>query len=561
MKRLVLSLFLILALPTMATAKFQSPDILVDSTLDHDWSQLLVLKVRRLLKNFGYEDPFKSKVMGPIEVSDLVVSDYLSPKSKILINDIGEAIGLNLVQGTTKISIEGLSYDVQQFKMGLKATRKEKDGLVVASDFLASKVDVKAEKLVLSLEIPSKSGAGVPVVKIEIINPHIVISSKDFLGFYAAIKIKEDKENFAFQIMESSFRDLAGFLEENKENITLEFDDIIIPDLKVRIGNKTLDIPAEKVRKLVRDRESELKTLLFGQAAESLKKGGAESILKVAEKYKINKEYWINNSIISSQIKIDDITSTLDLNNVELNMPGDFCTNANFVQNQKSCVTRKKTKETITRLNTNLHQQSVTEMKDIMGTGDANIVASVSEDYVNKLLVATYDAGLWDSMLKESDVSLGPKKVFMRLDERGQTGTLFMDVIYHPSKFTGIVLGAKAINFPLVLKVSIRVEKHDGVAVLLIHLNDADLTEETLMRGRKDAGLTSTIQSVPRLKKQVLKTLRKKLTPMIGKDILDLRYPELKGLGLEKVDFISDGNGRMNALMKLSDLIYDEELN
>jgi hypothetical protein len=49
--------------------------------------------------------------------------------------------------------------------------------------------------------------------------------------------------------------------------------------------------------------------------------------------------------------------------------------------------------------------------------------------------------------------------------------------------------------------------------------------------------------------------------PLKGKDILDLRYPELKGLGLETVEFVSDGNGRMNALMKLSDLIHDEELN
>jgi hypothetical protein len=58
-----------------------------------------------------------------------------------------------------------------------------------------------------------------------------------------------------------------------------------------------------------------------------------------------------------------------------------------------------------------------------------------------------------------------------------------------------------------------------------------------------------------------VKTIRKKIAPMKGKDILDLRYPELKGLGLEKVEFVSDGNGRMNALMKLSDLIHDEELN
>lgn len=562
MKKFALALALTFALPAVSMAKFASPDILVDSTLDHDWSQLLVLKVRRLLKNFGYADPFKSKLEGPIEISDLVVSDYLSKDSKLLINDIGNAVGLSLVQGTTKVSIEGLAYDVEQFKMGLKATRKEVDGLVISSDFLASKVNVKADKLVLTLEIPGKAGnKGVPVVRIEIIKPNLVIEDKDFLGFFAAIKIQEDAENFSFKIMESSFKDLARYIEKNQDKISLDFDDIIIPDLAVRVGSKTLQIPAQKVENLIRTRVGQLKTLLFAQTAESLKKGGAETMLKLAEKYKINKEYWINNSIISSQIKIDDISSTLDLNNVEINLPGDFCTKDNFEKNQKACIHQKITKEKITRLNQDHHQQSISEMKEIMGTQDANIVASVSEDYVNKLLVATYDAGLWDSMLKESDIELGPKKVFMRLDERGKTGTLYMDLVYKPSKFQGFVIGARSINFPLVLKVSVRVEKHEGLPVIMIHLNDADTSDATLINGRPEVGLVSTIHKIPRLKKQVVKTIRNKVLPLKGKDILDLRYPELKGLGLETVEFVSDGNGRMNALMKLSDLIHDEELN
>ena len=42
------------------------------------------------------------------------------------------------------------------------------------------------------------------------------------------------------------------------------------------------------------------------------------------------------------------------------------------------------------------------------------------------------------------------------------------------------------------------------------------------------------------------------------KDLIELRYPELKGLGLDKVDFLSDGNGRMNAIMRLEDLLAED---
>jgi len=40
---------------------------------------------------------------------------------------------------------------------------------------------------------------------------------------------------------------------------------------------------------------------------------------------------------------------------------------------------------------------------------------------------------------------------------------------------------------------------------------------------------------------------------MQNQDILSLAYPEIQGLGLESVDFESDGNGRMNALLRLKD--------
>lgn len=560
-KNYLLALFLVLSLPTVGMARFAAPDIMVDSTLDHDWSQLLVLKVRRLMKNFGFEDPFKNKFDKPIEISELIISDYLSKESKLLINDIGETLGVNLVQGITKVSIEGLSYDIEKFKMGLKASRKEVDGLVISSDFFASRVDIRADKLVLSLEIPGKNAKQIPVVKIEILKPQLVVESKDFLSFFASIKIVENADTYSFKIQESSFKDLAKFIEKNKDKITLNFENIIIPELSVRVGTKVVNFSPEKIKSLIRLREGQLKTLLFAQTAESLKKGGAETMLKVVEKYKIPKEYWINNAILSSQIKIGDIGSSLNLNNLELKLPGDFCTKDNFETNKKECVLNKITKSHISRINSFLHKSSVAEMKDVMGDGDANIVASISEDYVNKLLVTTYDAGLWDETLKESDVNLGPKKVFMRLDEKGNAGTLFMDMIYKPNKVTRLAIGVKEINFPLVLKVSLRIEKHDNLPVLIIRLHDADLSDETLINGRADVGLVSSIQHVKRLKKTVIRTIRKKLEPMKDKDIIDLRYPELKGLGLEKVEFVSDGNGRMNALMKLSDLIHDEELN
>lgn len=183
------------------------------------------------------------------------------------------------------------------------------------------------------------------------------------------------------------------------------------------------------------------------------------------------------------------------------------------------------------------------------------LAASISEDYLNKLLVTTYDAGLWKSALDEAGVELGPNKVTMRMDRKGDSGTLIMDVIYKASRFEAFTLGAKEIRFPLVLNISVRIEKHNDEPVAIVRLNDVDLTDDTLINGKPEFNIVSSIGSIPRFKGKVVNTIKEKLSSLTNKDIVELRYPEFKDLGLEKVDFLSDGNGRMNAMLSLKDLM------
>jgi hypothetical protein len=169
--------------------------------------------------------------------------------------------------------------------------------------------------------------------------------------------------------------------------------------------------------------------------------------------------------------------------------------------------------------------------------------------------VTTYDAGYWSEFLKEMKLELGPKKAFVVLGEEGETATLYMDLVYTPTKFQGILLGRKRIRFPLVMQVSIRIENVNNVPVLIIKLHDIDLTKKTLLSGLELEGLESSIKDIPRFKKIVLKTIQKEAKKAIGTDVITLPYRELQGLGLETVTFRSDGEGRMAAFMRLEDII------
>ena len=535
---------------------FNSPDILVDSKLDYDWSVVLVKKIRTLLKNYKMTDPFVGKFPQAIMLNESEVGSMLPSESKALIRDFGNAVGLSILNGQTKVFMHGFSYDVKGFKTDLKASQMKSDGLELGTDFSASEVNLSAEKVSLSLVIPGKISS--PVFEVEIVKPVIRVNEDKIINFYTNLKIQDNKEHYKIQILKANFDQMAKGLVQRPQNVVLDFEKINIPKVSLKIGTKTVNFDNAKIERLVRSQQNAIKGILLAQVATMLKSNTAEAAYKVLEQYKLQKEWWFNSPTIKSVISIGAVASSTE-DNIEINMPGDFCTNEKFDSLQKQCLNsnNKVTKTANTRLTKNLHSESVHVMKDLMEHGDANIVASISEDYLNKLLVTTYDAGLWKQTLDEAGVTLGPNKVIMRLDKRGDSGTLIMDVIYKPSKMEKLLTGSKEIRIPLVLDVSVRIEKHDDEPVIIIRMNDVDVSDETLINGRPQDNIISTVKDVKRFKGKVAQAIREKLSVLKAKDVIELRYPEFKGLGLDKVDFLSDGAGRMNAIMRLEDLLEE----
>src|SRR5665648_448961 len=102
--------------------RFTSPDILIDSKLDYDWSGVLVSKFRLLLKNYKMSDPFVGHFAQPILLNESAVGDFLPNDSKELIHGFGEAVGLSVLNAETKVHMHGFSYNVKGFKTDLKAS-------------------------------------------------------------------------------------------------------------------------------------------------------------------------------------------------------------------------------------------------------------------------------------------------------------------------------------------------------------------------------------------------------------------------------------------------------
>ena len=532
---------------------FKSPDIIVDTRLDYDWTSFLISKFRVLLKNYNVADPFSNRFAEPMVVNEDVVGNYLPAESKNLIDDFGNAVGLNVLKAKTKVTLHGLAYDVKGFKTNMKAAEQAKDGLVLGTNFSASEVSVGADKISLSLVIPGKNNS--PVFNVDIIRPEIQANEEELVNFFTKVKIQDQQDYFKLQIIDADFDKMATNMLKHPENIELSYERINIPAVSLKVGSKVVQFSQSKIQNLIRENHEAIKGILLAQLAGVLNSNTADAAFKVLENYKIKKEFWLNSTILNSQFKISNFNSYSRGDNIAISLPADFCTAQKFTQLKADCVNSKVTQTALSRLNSQLHKESLSHMNDMMASGDANLVVSISEDYLNKLLVTTYDAGLWKSALDEAAVELGPSKMVLRMDKRGETGTLMLDVIYRPSKMEKLLTGSTQIRFPLVVDVSIRIENKNDVPTILVRMNDVDTSDDTIINGRPKENMTSTVKSVPRFQAKVAKAIREKISVLRNKDIVELKYPEFNGLGLDKVEFLSDGNGRMNAIMDLDDLI------
>lgn len=552
---LIIHLLGILVSVKIYASSFKSPDILIDSKLNYDWSEVLFTKYRQFLKNYNLSDPFSVRFEEPIVVNESKLNELLPDSSKKFTKNLGRSLGLNFLNSETKVTMYDFSYDLKEFKTNLHSSEPISDGLIIAADFSASELNLHAERLNFSLVIPGNLGS--PLVTINILKPEIRIKNEKLINFFTKLKIEDNGESFKIKLLKANFDKMAEGFFEHPEDIEIEYQDITIPKLALRIGEETVQFYPDKIKDLIRKNHEAIKGLLLAEAANILRTYTEESAMKIIEQFSLLKEHWIATSVLQSQFVIKNFSSSKIGDNIEIDMPGDFCTNQKYDEFKDLCTSSKDTQISPSRITRKNHENSLKVLKDLMKREDANIVASISEDYINKLLVTTYDAGLWKDALDEAGVTLGPNKVKMKLDTRGESGTLMMDVIYKPTAMERIMTGSREVRFPLVLAVALRIENHDNEPVVIIRLNGVDVSDKTLIYGRPDENIVSTVRDIPRFKKSVAKAIREKVIVLSGKDIIELRYPELKGLGLDKVDFLSDGLGRMNAIMRLEDLMGD----
>lgn len=537
-------------------ASREIPDIIIASRLDLSWSEMLITKLRRYVMNMNLGDPLGARVEQDIEIGEIRANDVLTPSSQRLVADVGSMVGLKLIDAHSKIIIKNIEYKLDKVTTDLMPVSRDSDGQVFDGLFAAKGVQIFADSIKLIMEIPTAGRRRLPLVEVTIQRPYIRSTPNLAIVAKAQVKVLEEAQELSFKILNSSFESLAEIMKKNPNDFELGYESIDIPQVSISIGSRRMNIDPNKVRAAIVAREQLIKDLLIEQLRGQLKSGIAQKALDLVQTVKIPNEYWITVDKMQMKLKIARIAGSPGSKNVIMRVQSDFCTLVSFDENQEECLKSKTTIPAASITTPEKLRKSIDEVKATLTRGDANMVASISEDYINKLVSTTVDAGYFDEKMLEAGATFGPTKTFVRLNERGDTGTLYIDLKYKITGIQSALVGGNEIRFPLVLKCTMRIEKGPaGFPVVIFRVKEAVLDNKTLRKGFPQMGLPSTVERLRRFESKVVKKIREEVKPMIGEDIISLELPVFKDVGLESLEFISDGNGRMSANANLEDAL------
>ena len=541
----------ILSRPSVAATAGSTPDILIQSKVDQVWSSYLIERLRTLFANTEVEDPFNIQFKNDEVVTSAILPSDLAPDQKEIFTELALSMGMDIDQSKIQVVTKGLSYNVAKVSPSIRPVTANGRllGLQSDLDLSFSDVQVAAQEVDLSLMVaPKDGGAPFEYLKVALIKPLVHVDPTAVLDFSCRLK-PVVAETMSFKVLSSSFVDLQDFLLKNDTKVAFSPGVVSMDPITLHVGPRTHVITAEKVSKIIDQNQMVIKKILITQFAEALTTGLGDTFLKLIFDQPYATDVWLPSEVYS-KIKVNSIRDA-NVDEMAVDLSGSFCGAADFKKYGDGCEQFEKFWPDVRSTSADQLAVSKAAMTDVLSKKSANLVASVSEQYVNRLVRKTIEMGLWKDVLPKG-ADIGPLGGFLILDEAGDSFHFYLDLLYTGSHFDKAAIGKKTLRIPVSMKVSMKIVNHvvngKDVPAISFIVHSADTSMDFLMKGLPEYGLISDMPHL-RFKKKIAAAMTKELSPYYEKEILKIDFPVITGLGLEQAVFRSDGQGR--ALIQL----------
>ena len=565
--------------------KIHHPDVMVYSKLDTKWNLFMLQELRTLMKNLSYDtDVLEYNYNEPIIYDEASIKDLISEDAHVLVEKVEAVSGIDILDVRPELSVHQVGYKIEKLIPSADVLEKPNGNVTFKVDIVMSGIEIFAEDVSLTFLLNSRDhNKKIPALDLIVSKPSLKIANDFPLNFQLDITINENKENFNLEFSNENFNKILTAMKSHPESFQIQYDDILVPEVSLNIMGRDLAINSQKLHDAIESNKKSLRSIMLKQLVALIQKGGLVKSLKKLSKKQFSKERWFNTESIdsiASYLKLQDLSVVSD-EVLLIKAKGDFCTYNNFVQNEKECTDSREVQVAKSTLSESDYRYSQSFAQNKMKKKSMSFIASLSEDYVNKLIATTIENGYWKEVEETMGIKLGDKGALVKFNEKGDLASVYVDVIYDTGLLTGVLLNKRHVRFPVILKVKSRIEnlpsqtqdsgKEDSLSGELSHLVfnifDVDLDENKMRYGIEEYDLVSNIPEVRKiLQNSVVKKIKNTLFDYNapydrlrygrwkGYDLPGLEFPELSNMQLDKVITESDGHGRLLLMLKADDV-------
>ena len=519
-------------------------DIVAKSRLDQQSSASFINRVRTFLINNNFKDPYNRKLESPVVVDFNQVLDELPQNTQSWIKELQAILNLKLFESSYKLRIEEFSYTIQGFNSELKPLQSGLNRVEFVTLNYVKGLRLSANKIIFEVELNRTSNGSPITFEIELLAPEFILSPELLvelpMGWHTAIF----PDSLLLSLHTIDLSKVFAKVAENPDLIAFNVNEFKIPQVSVRIGGKTINFDREKIKKFMLVRKENMKMAIIDLLQTRMGERFSNIIKDRPQEMFLPKSF-STKGVINTVFDLKSLEADQPTSILAATLGGHFCANENDYAYDRCRSNQLPTK--LRRLiSPDAFQESMREIDLLFMQKRANIAISISEHYINQLISAAAQAGIFE--LGGEGFSLGSEKAFILAEEKGEGFNLYLDIIHKLRPAERVLVGRSELRFPVRLKIGLKINLVKAVPRLQIKVLELKTDDELLLNGVPQYDLVTNVNMV-RFRKKVIQSIMDDIQPFYQKVLVDLELKEFQGTYLEELSFISDGKGRANAIL------------
>ncbi len=521
-------------------------DIVIKSRLDHQSSASLIMRLRTFLVNNQLGDPYNQTLPNPIKIELAQVIQELPPETQQWIKELQALLNLSVLESKYSLRVDKLFYSIEGFNSEVKPLTSGLNRVEYVTSNYVRGLKLGAENISFVVEL-QRTITGEPIkFEIQLIRPQFTVNPNLMVDLPMQWNSQLLPDSLLVSLNTIDLSKVFDRVVKNPELIEFKVQDLVMPDVAIRIGQREVKLDKLKIKKYLTEHKNEMKIAILDIMQNRLQ-GKFSNIIKDAPIELFLNRGLITTGEISTVFSLKSLNANTETRVLEARVDGQFC--ANRLLEDDRCRSRQTEAKHRRVIDDATFNRSMSEIDMRFNEKRSNVAVSISEHYINQLIMAAVDAKLLE--LGGGNFRLGTEQAFVLAEEKGEGFSLYLDIINKLQGSQRVMVGRSELHFPVRFKIGLKIEKIEGSPRIQIKVLKIDTPNYLLINGLSKYGLVSNVAGV-RFRNKVLKAIHEDLAPFDQKLLVDIDLKEFKDTYLEELSFFSDGLGRATAVLLLN---------